>query len=185
MKTYSRVSDSVDRSIERMRDAHHEDLIGVTIGALFIFDLESTDPVLTHNGYAAAALIRIVPLRDRAAGMPDAQIIVDRSCWMTLGNASGEALIDHELTHLMRVLDSDTGAPLCDAVDRPKLEIRKHDQQMGWFDQVAARHGEASMEVRQARQLIQQTDQLYFNFALPVSNVVNFGRKAEAAAATA
>lgn len=185
MKTYSKVSDSVERAITRMRQEHHDYLADVLIGALFIFDLEGTDAVLTHNGYPAAALIRIVPLRDRAAGMPDAQIIVDRSSWMTLSSATGDALIDHELTHLERVVDTDTGAPMFDAVDRPKLAIRRHDQQMGWFDEVARRHGEASMEARQARQLIQQTDQLYFNFAPIISNVVNFGRKAEPAAATA
>lgn len=175
MKTYSKVSDSVEWSITRMRQAHHDYLADVLIGALFIFDDEGTEPVLKHGGYPAAAYVRITPLRDRAAGMPDAMIVVDRAYWMTLGSQAGDALMDHELTHLEWVVDKDSGAPICDTIGRPKLQIRKHDHQMGWFMEVAQRHGEQSPEVRQAKSLIAQTGQLYFDFAIvtpPRSRIV-------------
>jgi hypothetical protein len=54
--------------------------------------------------------------------------------------------------------------PVFDAVGRPKLLMRKHDHQFGWFDEVAQRHGEASPEVRQARVLMESSGQLYFDF---------------------
>ncbi|MDE2098670.1 MAG: hypothetical protein KGL39_15555 [Patescibacteria group bacterium] len=110
MKTYSTANDAVMHSIERMRKEHHDYLDGVTVGALFIFDNEdSSEPVLKHGGYPAYAYVRITPLRDRAAGMPDAMIVVDRACWMTLGTQGGHALMDHELTHLERIVDKETG----------------------------------------------------------------------------
>lgn len=165
MKTYSNANDAVTVAIQRMREEYHDYLAGVQIGALFIFDSEdSSEPVLKHGGYPAWAYVRITPLRDRAAGMPDAMIVVDRACWMTLGPAAGDALMDHELTHLERVVDKESGEGICDVLGRPKLKIRKHDHQMGWFDEVAQRHGEHSPEVHQAKALIAQTGQLYFDF---------------------
>lgn len=165
MKSYSVASDDVMGHIERIREQYHSpDLDGVTLAALFVFDLEATEPVLTHGGYPAQALCRITPVRDRALGVADAVIVIDRSNWLTLSARQRDALIDHELFHLERVLDDETGVPKSDAVDRPKLAIRKHDHQFGWFDAIAQRHGDASPEVRQAKQLIASTGQLYLDF---------------------
>lgn len=165
MKSYSHASEDVERIIERMLEQYHApELDDVTIAALFVYDLESSEPVLTHGGYAAQAVCRITPVRDRALGVADAVIIIDRSNWLTLTQKQRDALIDHELNHLERVVDEDTEAPQTDAVDRPKLRIRKHDHQFGWFDIVAERHGDDSPEVRQARQLIAATGQLYLDF---------------------
>lgn len=168
MKTYSAAPDAAS-CIEKIRAAHHADLEGITVSALFVFDDESGDGVLKHQGYDAGAVVRITPLRDRAAGMADAQIVIDRSNWLTLSQPQRDALIDHELTHLTRAVDKETGEPLCDAIDRPKLKMRKHDHQFGWFDQVAERHGEASPEVIQARALMDSSRQLYFDF-VPTGN---------------
>ncbi len=168
MKSYAQASDEVRRIIERMHTAFHSpDLDGVTISALFVFDLEATEPVLTHGGYPAQAVVRITPVRDRALGVADAVIVIDRSNWLMLNAPSRDALIDHELQHLERVVDDDTELPKTDAVDRPKLSIRKHDHQFGWFDAIAERHGEASPELRQARQLIAQTGQMYLDLGGP------------------
>lgn len=164
MKSYSAASEDVTRCIDRMREEHHDDLDVVTISALFVFDLEATEPVLTHQGYPAQAIMRITPIRDRALGMADAVIVVDRSNWMLLSAPQRDALIDHELTHLERVLEEDTDIPKTDAVDRPKLAIKKHDHQVGFFNDIAARHGDASPEVRMAKAIIAQTGQLYFDF---------------------
>lgn len=163
MKTYSKAPDVVGH-IENMVDAYHPDLDGVTVQPLFVFDLESTEAVLKHQGYPAAAVVRITPLRDRAQGIADACIEIDRSTWLTLSPRQRDALIDHELTHLTRVLDEETESPLYDSLDRPKLAMRRHDHQFGWFDDVAQRHGEASPEVRQANRLMESSGQLYFDF---------------------
>lgn len=165
MKSYSQASEDVMRIIERVRIEYYSpDLDGVTVAALFVYDLEASEPVLTHGGYPAQAVCRITPVRDRALGVADAVIVIDRSNWLMLTQNQREALIDHELHHLERVVDEDTELPKIDAVDRPKLAIRKHDHQFGWFDVIAERHGDASPEVRQAKQLIAATGQLYLDF---------------------
>lgn len=165
MKSYCQASDDVLQTITRMRAEYYaEDLEDVTIAALFVYDLEASEPVLTHGGYPAQAVCRITPLRDRALGVADAVIVIDRWNWLLLSAKQRDALIDHELHHLDRVVDEETDEPKTDAVDRPKLAIRKHDHQFGWFDAIAQRHGDASPEVRQAKQLIASTGQLYLDF---------------------
>src|SRR5688572_14583485 len=106
-KSYSNVTAEVDGIIERMRSDYHPDLEGVTVAALFVYDLESSEAVLTHGGYPAQAVVRITPVRDRALGVADAVIVIDRSNWLTLNSAQRDALLDHELYHLDRVLDEE------------------------------------------------------------------------------
>lgn len=167
MKTYSAAPDVCD-CIEKIRGQHHEDLKGVTIVGLFAFDLESSLPVLKHQGYDAGAVVRITPLKDRALGVSDATIVVDRAGWLSLSQRQRDALIDHELTHLAVKTEEEEGAKepaiVFDAIGRPKLLMRKHDHQFGWFDEVAQRHGQASPEVRQAKRLMESSGQLYFDF---------------------
>jgi hypothetical protein len=167
MKVYSAASIDLETAIESMVKQYHPDLQQVRIAALFVFDDEKSEQVLSHNGYPAAAVVRITSLRERALGMADAVIVVDRASWQSLTHQRHCALIDHELTHLARRLDSDTQQPIFDALGRPKLQMRRHDHQLGWFDEVAQRHGEQSVEVRQARELVQSTYQLYFEFGPP------------------
>lgn len=187
MKTYSQAPDVFD-CIEKIRGLHHEGLEGVTISALFAFDSEESIHVLKHQGYDAGAVARITPLKDRALGVADAQIIVDRVGWLALSQRQRDALIDHELTHLVVKTDEEEGAkdpvPLFDVLGRPKLLMRKHDHQFGWFDEVAQRHGQASAEVRQARVLMESTGQLYFDFG-PRAEISNTGRQIQATAAKA
>lgn len=85
-KVYGPASEDVEQRIEALRKTYYaQTLKPVTIGALFVFDDEDGIPVLTHHGYPAAAMIRIVGLRDRAQGMPDAQMIIDRCVYEGLG----------------------------------------------------------------------------------------------------
>lgn len=160
-KRYIPASEDVYEHIKRLRKQHYDYLDGVSVGALFIAD-EDGDPCLSHRGYPAAAMCRIVPGRDRAAGMPDAQIIIDLAIWQGYDAKRKAALIDHELYHLKPVVKD--GEQKFDAQDRPKLEIRLHDYQFGWFDEIAKRHGEASGEVSQAKLLVEMSGQLYFDF---------------------
>jgi Putative phage metallopeptidase len=163
MKTYS-PAPSADGCIAQVRDDYHPDLEGVTVSALFVFDSESSEPVLKHQGYPAQAIVRITPVRDRALGMADAVIVIERSSYLTLSQRQRDALLDHELTHLTRALDPETQRPVFDVLDRPKLKMRRHDFQLGWFNEVAQRHADASAEVRQAKQLMESAGQLYFDF---------------------
>jgi hypothetical protein len=184
MKTYSLAPDA-SNCIEQIQAAHHEELEDVTVSALFVFDSESSDPVLKHQGYPAGAVVRITPVKDRALGVSDATIVIDRAGWLALSQRQRNALIDHELTHLTRVTDKESGDPVFDSLDRPKLAMRKHDHQFGWFDEVAQRHGEASPEVRQARHLMESSGQLYFDFEPRQVEMSNTGRQIQAAAVKA
>lgn len=166
MKSYSNASSDLERTLERMKSEYHADLDGVTVSALFVFDDDADNDaaVLKHQGYPAAAVVSITPVKQRALGIADAVIVVDRNQWNVLSARQRDALMDHELTHLMRVIDEEDGKPRFDAIDRPKLAIRRHDHQLGWFDEVARRHADASPEMRQAKQLLESTQQLYFDF---------------------
>lgn len=168
MKTYSAASEDVTGAIARMHSQFHPEIEAVTVGALFVFDEEHGDQVLKHQGYGAAAVVSITPTKQRALGIADAVIIVDRATWLTLSAPQRDALIDHELEHLDRVISKDTedspAAPAFDSLGRPKLAMRRHDHQFGWFDDVARRHGDASCEMRQAKHLVAMTAQLYFDF---------------------
>lgn len=164
-KQYSPASKDLEDRIARIVRRWHPDLEGVTIQALFVFT-DEPGCALKHQGYPAAAVAKIVGTKERAAGMADALIVVDRYTYSGFTEARRDALIDHELQHLTRALD-DEGRPKSDVLGRPKLEMRLHDHQLGWFDEIANRHGDASLEVAQARELIQASGQIYFDFGDP------------------
>ena len=175
-KIYSPASEDVLERLARMREKYHPqlDVVGVTVDALFVFgDGDNPGPVHTHGGYPAAASIKILGPKHRAAGRADVELVVDRANYGELEAAQRDALLDHELTHLEVVeggftLDKDTGelrlVAKLDGQKRPKLKIRKHDRQLGWFDEVAERHGADSPECRQADVLMSSAGQLYFDF---------------------
>lgn len=68
-------------------------------------------PAIRHGGYACLATIRIVPTRQRVAGLADAEILVDGDRWPDLSAEERRALIDHELTHI-EVKEDDDGVLL-------------------------------------------------------------------------
>lgn len=168
MKTYSAASEDVLSTIARMHSQYHPEIAEASVCALFVYDEDTGLPVLKHQGYEAAAVVSITSTKQRALGVADALIVIDRAAWLSLTAAQKDALIDHELEHLDRVISKDTedspAAPQFDSIGRPKLAMRRHDRQFGWFDDVARRHGEHSAEMRQANALVAQTSQLYFDF---------------------
>jgi hypothetical protein len=66
----------------------------------------------------------------------------------------------------LEIVRNKHGAPKKDCVGRPKLKMRLHDQQHGWFNEIAKRHGSASLECQQATRLFLHHKQTYFEFAL-------------------
>lgn len=161
-----------------MMVAHHQDLVEVEAR---ICCLMATAPKNEHgekltdavklNGYPCQAIARVIPYKQRAAGREDAEIVIDADNWEELSDAERDALIDHELTHF-DVKRDDEGHPKSDDCGRPKLAMRQHDHQMGFFDVIAKRHGDASYEVKQAKVFADKCGQTYFGWANPPSGSV-------------
>ena len=121
-----------------------------------------TASAIEVNGYPAAACIKVQKLDHRALGLGDALMTIDAAWWTKEGRTDGQrmALLDHELNHLEVVLD-DAGT-VVDTSKRPKLSLRKHDVQFGWFRDVAMRNGEDAVEVMQAKALIEGDAQTFW-----------------------
>jgi hypothetical protein len=114
---------------------------------------DPTGPAIRVHGYAAVAYIRVLSYKDRVIRGFDAEMTLDANRWEVSSDAEQTAIIDHELQHLELVTGAD-GVVLRDDAERPKLRCRKHDRHFGWFDLVARRHGEDSLEVKQAREIL-------------------------------
>lgn len=164
MATYEKAKQPLHVLLEAVRAAHHaERLEGVTFAVLMVHaEVDSTGApkgfALKHHGMPAAAKVRIVSLRDRAHGLADVEIQIDGDRWPKWSKATQRAILDHELTHLLRGKGEDD-------LGRPKLKIRDHDFQVGWFHEVAERHGKASVEVNQARVLATEYGKVYFGWS--------------------
>lgn len=168
-KLYSAAPADVVQRLNAMKAKFHPDLQqhGVTVGVLMVVeDAEDPEPCLTVGGYPAVAKVKITACRLRAHGLPDAQIDIDLVSWHGLGDAEQDAVLDHELTHLEIDFYRKSGQPKRDSCDRPKLRLRLHDHQYGWFSGVAERHGEASLEVQQYRRHVCEHNQRWFPFAI-------------------
>jgi len=164
MKTYDPAPQSVHTRLASLIDRFHPDLKAsqARIDLLFIWST-GDDAVLRLHGYSCQAVVRIIGDKDRVAGRGDAEIVIDKANWEDLTDAEKDALLDHELYHLIVQKDS-YGAIKVDGHRRPKFRMRLHDQQVGWFDEIARRHGDASAEIKHARSLLKQRGQLYFNW---------------------
>ena len=164
MKSYTVCPKSVsDRSAALLKKhfpLHHK--LGVSIEHLFVSH-DGEGPALKFGGYPAAGVIRKTSTKERAAGRADAEMVLDFEHFKTLSPRQQDALLHHELHHLAVDIDGKSKQPKVDAAGRPVLKLRKHDRQFGWFDEIARIYGEDSGEVRQARQLVAEQGQLYFD----------------------
>lgn len=130
-------------------------------------DGEQTGHALVARGCRLLGYARKMPLKDRAMGRADAEVTLDGDWWKDASEPERKALLDHELHHLTPKLDKD-GALILDDLNRPKIALRKHDFEFGWFTAVAERNGAASLERRQAKQILDSAGQYYFpNFVQP------------------
>ncbi len=170
-KIYDRCPPEVHARVAALVEKFHPELkiAEVTFDLLFISrsdDDEGTKPVLTLHGVPALAIARIVPAKERAKDCADAEILIDRDRYTGMASARQDALLDHELQHfaVQRFSESQGGAIKTDDQHRPKLSIVPHDYDLGWFEIIARRHGALSVEVQQAKTLMDQHGQVFFPF---------------------
>lgn len=163
----------VHQLVRDVMEAYHERLADVKLSVDILLAYVDTDDAgnpleeaLKLHGYPCMATIKIRGPKDRAEGRGDVLLSLDVHAFLDLSDTERAAVIDHELTHVDLQLDKN-GKPKTDDYGRPKLTLRLHDRQFGWFDAVALRHGRESQEVQQAAALhAKYAKQLYFPGAL-------------------
>lgn len=167
--------EQADREVDDMvaglvRDYHpHLQIIGARVTVLFARaeDHESgiLVPALKDKRRRILAKAAVIPYRWRAHGCADAEIQVCALAWDERSDSERRqlALLDHELAHLDLALDMN-GKPQWDRLGRPRLDTVPHDAEFGWLALVAYRWGEDSVEVEQARELLERYGRTFFPF---------------------
>lgn len=86
-KTYSPAPDDVRTVVNEMLKKHYPELIkfGVTIDLISVAHDNEDKPALTLHGYPAAAVIRVVGIKERTKGAGDVEICIDEERWMDFG----------------------------------------------------------------------------------------------------
>lgn len=173
----SKCGAEVHDRLERIIDQYHPELrdAGVTFALRFAEGKEDAagevTPPIRVGGYPASAKVRIVSYSDRVNGMSDAEITIDKGEWDMLTEREADALLDHEATHLelkLKVVKNEEGEETevidRDDLDRPKLKMRRHDQQIGVFHGVVRRYGRAAPEHRLWEALAEKREQLWLPY---------------------
>lgn len=134
--------------LERVRKEHHE-VLGNDLRIEFLFHVheKANDERVPMRvaGYATAGRVKILGPVDRAAGRPDLQLVVCWTWWQDAEHPERAALLDRLLTYVERIGDEED----LDEYERPKLKKRRADYRIEGFAEVAERHGEHALEVRQ------------------------------------
>lgn len=162
MPNYDQSTPEVAEIISSLIGQYYPDLEEgqVTIESIFAYDPKGGFPVKS-GGYPALACIKVNNLKNRVKGQADVEITIDADNFKSMSLEQKTAVLDHELYHLITVRDKD-GVIKTDDANRSKLRLKKHDYQMGWFKEIAARHGQNSPEVYQANILWQRDGRTFF-----------------------
>lgn len=135
---------------------------------------------ITKGGVKCLGLARKIGPKDRAMGRGDAEITLDSDWWDNAPEEEQLALLDHELHHLTVKKDK-FGVYCTDDSHRPVIKLRPHDYEFGWFKAIAARHGNASPERMQAKTLMDEAGQFFWDDvlldrALPTEELTRYCR---------
>lgn len=172
--------DIIDSLIENEELFEPLKACGLTV-AVLSFTPKNEGGKLMLRGCPCKAVVRKTNEKERAMGVKDAVIIIDQGVWDDLEDRQREAVIAHELYHLIPQQDggewkddgTGTGTEKFypffkfDAHKRPILAMRPHDIEFGWFVAIATKYGTDSTEVEQAREIVSAHGQLLFDFASP------------------
>ncbi len=158
--TYDTATDDVFEIVNRILKQHHPDLAETQCKIGVIFASNEDGPAIKVHGSAALACIQVVSAKRRPHCEYDAEITIDASEWNNkLIPAQHDALINHELHHLVRVEhsekklaalrkeDPDAVAWKIDSLGRPKLKTIPADITPGdIFLSCVAIHGRNAIE---------------------------------------
>ena len=121
--------------LTRVMREHHPKLAEAGVRVDVLMAENPTGDAVKHRGAPAIAVVRVVRLKDRVKGMGDAEITIDLSAWDGMTDRHREAVLFHELEHLVRVdrKNPEEGEPAwaTDDIGRPKLRLRPGDVNLG------------------------------------------------------
>lgn len=170
MSTYAKCPPEVREMAEKILEdfISYKPLIEAKVKIDFLFafaevgaDGDSKGFALMKHGIRALGITRKLSIKDRVMGRGDAEVCLDGDWWKEQTAARQKALLDHEMHHIEVKLD-EHGAVIRDDLKRPKLKLRKHDVEVGWFAMVAGRHGSNSLEIEQAKLVMDSYGQLFW-----------------------
>ena len=155
-----------DRNVKRMLtdiiDQFHPELAEVKATFLLQWAIAAPDkktgeipPAIKLHGSPKLATVKVVNLKDRVAGLPDARLLIDKHRWDEHTTAQQRAIIDHEASHVICSRDED-GAPKSDDIGRPVLKTRPGDWDFDGFAAVVKRHGEDSIEIMSLKTVMER-----------------------------
>jgi hypothetical protein len=165
---YSLADKDTEALLQDLVIKYHTDLdsTGATFNLIFALrdpEDESEKPVLAIKGHRVFGLSKVHNLKERTLGLADAEILLDGDAWPRMSKQVKSAVLDHQLQYFEVKRDKE-GEFVYDDLERPILKMRQTDRSFGWFDAVAERHREHSMEVIQMRRLFTESGQIYLPF---------------------
>jgi hypothetical protein len=140
--TYEKCDGATNQLLQQLIGKYHSPIKEAEVTFDLVFaakeDKEGNSlPAVKLHGVAASAKVKITSLEDRARGVADVKIVIDRYQWEVAKPETRAAILDHELTHVML---KDEGEP--DDLGRPKLKLKEHDWMVWGFDSIVERYKE-------------------------------------------
>lgn len=166
--TFQRAEKDVTDLVAKVMAEAFDDLakLKVEVDVLMAFaardkDGEPKGCALKLHGVPCLAIVKVTSLKDRVAGLGDVRILIDGDQFPHRTAEEQEAIIHHELQHLVIARDKDGNARIDDAF-RPVLKTRPHDAELGVFFATIDRYKTAAIEAQAYRALHREMSQRTF-----------------------
>ena len=156
-KNYEMASQEDVKLMNEIIDKHYKELrdYDIQIGLFYLYpkldkDGNSKGPSIKSQGVACAANIRIVSDLNRLTDNTDVKIVLAQEIWSKISKEEKEAILDHELYHLVIAKDPKTDEPLTisETSDKVKLKMKVHNIVLWGFSDIIERHKMNSQELQ-------------------------------------
>lgn len=178
MPTYKKVPQKVTNLVKQRVANEYASFLEVQVkfDVLFAFGATKeseagevvTSPALKDRGHPVLGKVKVCSAADRAKGTGDVEIVLDGDAWANLEDEQQVALVDRMLAHFELITNVDSEQQY-DSNKRPKIRKNWGDYMLYGFIDVAERHGEHSIEVKQLAELSTGDSQLLFGFLKDVA----------------
>lgn len=167
-KWFEKCPEDVVKVMEDLISKYYGDLAEVKLKVDLLFvhapspkDGEEKAPALKHHGYQAAAIVKINSLEQRVKGAGDVTIIIDGDEWPHWSERRQQAVLHHEINHVVIKRDAD-GNVLSDDIGRPRVKLKLHDWELGGFACIAEKYGDDAPEKEAMNHVANEYRQLLF-----------------------